>query len=173
MKLGEIVKLQILMTCDLYKTEQERTFDPKFISEAITEKNTWAIPFKYEGYGFDNGYLPTYVKEVMNFLNMWEDIERSYSMLNSQDQTKVKNTSNFVEFEGFDKINENNYYSAAFWFIKKLGLYQYFKDRSLNSYVKKIDKYQNISQKYSSIKNSYTDYKAYVLTASDLIKIFN
>ena len=143
MELSAPEKLMILMICDIAKGDKskyETDFD--FIEAAILDDQEWAIPYRYERLG--KFTLPPDVIEILELLDSWRFIEWSIQKLESKQSDQLKNDYFSITFEGFDGNEEPEEMRIAKFIIHKLGGFEEFKGRSLNSHQRRIDYYRRI-----------------------------
>jgi hypothetical protein len=102
-------KLQIAMLCDLAKPEGHRELDFEFINRVVSNDDIWALSWKYPGLQL-KVETPADVKLVIDILEMWDQIERSFVDLNKVDKIHVKADSyhdhepKFLGFDGITKL---------------------------------------------------------------------
>ena len=144
MKITDGEKLILLMLSELYdKLEVNGEVEPDFIRSAIFSNNTWSIPWKYVGIPFEEQETPEIVKEVLDILDMWSMIERSYANLSEASKQFVdKEAAPFGKdpmFRGFDGNNESEYLGTASFLVNDLDRFEEFKGRDFNSHCPSID----------------------------------
>lgn len=149
MKITDGEKLILLMLSELYdKLGVEGEVEPDFIRSAIFSNNTWSIPWKYVGIPFEEQDTPEVVKEVLDILDMWSMIERSYEILSNESKEFVeKEASPFGKdprFPGFDGNNETEYMGTASFLVNDLDRFEEFKGRNFNSHYPSIDSYRRM-----------------------------
>lgn len=149
MKITDGEKLILLMLSELYdKLGVEGEVEPDFIRSAIFSNNTWSIPWKYVGIPFEEQETPEVVKEVLDILDMWSMIERSYENLSNESKEFVeKEASPFgkdPKFPGFDGNNETEYMGTASFLVNDLDRFEEFKGRDFNSHCPSIDSYRRM-----------------------------
>ena len=149
MKITDGEKLILLMLSELYdKLGVEGEVEPDFIRTAIFSNNTWSIPWKYVGIPFEEQDTPEVVKEVLDILDMWSMIERSYEILSNESKEFVeKEASPFgkdPKFPGFDGNNETEYMGTASFLVNDLDRFEEFKGRNFNSHYPSIDSYRRM-----------------------------
>lgn len=127
------------MLCEIHAALKIKDgIDPKFVQEAISTGNTWALRSELPGI-FEGGEAKEEViKEVFDILDMWSFIEGSYSRFGKTDKDKVKTEAGplgaDVRFRGFDGNNETDHLSVARFLIDQMGRYSEFHKRNLNSH---------------------------------------
>ncbi|EGQ8961968.1 YfbU family protein [Vibrio parahaemolyticus] len=173
MKVTDGEKLILLMLSEIYdKLELEGEVEPDFIRSAIFSDNTWSIPWKYSGIPFESQETPQIVKEVLNILDMWSFIERSYASLTDENKAYVEREASPFgrdpKFSGFDGNNETDYMGAASFLVNDLDRFAEFKGRDFNSHCPSVDGYQRMMNVYKPIMkaNGYQ-----LLTAVELVQI--
>ena len=162
MRVSDGEKLIILMLSELYdKLEIRGEIKRIFIRSAIFSDNTWSIPWKYSGIPFENQETPEIVKEVLDILEMWSFIERSYEVLSDDEKNVVRNGADpFGDdptFPGFDGNNEPNQMGIATFLVNDLDRFQEFKGRYFNSHCPSIDSYRRMLPVFESTRrmNNY------------------
>lgn len=149
MKVTDGEKLILLMLSELYdKLGVEGEVEPDFIRSAIFSNNTWSIPWKYVGIPFEEQETPEVVKEVLDVLDMWSMIERSYENLSNESKEFVeKEASPFgkdPKFPGFDGNSETEYMGIASFLVNELDRFEEFKGRDFNSHCPSKDSYRRM-----------------------------
>lgn len=173
MKISDGEKLILLMLSEIYdKLELKGEVEPDFIRSAIFSDNIWSIPWKYVGIPFESQDTPLIVKEVLEVLDMWSFIERSYNLLSEENKAFVKREAqpfgDNPKFPGFDGNNETDHMGAVSFLVNDLDRFSEFKGRYLNSHCPSIDGYQRMLSIYKPImkSNSYNS-----LGPEELVKI--
>lgn len=173
MNVSDGEKLILLMLSELYeKLEIDGEVEPDFIRSSIFSNNTWSIPWKYVGISFENQETPEIVYEVLNILDMWSFIERSYAELSDEDKAKViEGAAPFGEnpsFPGFDGNNESEYMGKASFIVNELERFEEFKGRNFNSHCPSIEGYARMLSMYEPIMKKL-NYQ--LLSAGSLIAV--
>ena len=156
MKISDGEKLILLMLSELYeKLEVDGEIDPEFIKSAIFHDKSWSIPWKYVGIPFEDQDTPPIVSEVLDMLDMWSFIERSYSELTNEEKAFVtENAAPFGDnptFQGFDGNNESDHMGTARFLVNDLDRFEEFKGRDFNSHAPSIDSYNRMLSVYKPI----------------------
>ncbi|MFA5544671.1 MAG: YfbU family protein [Sphaerochaetaceae bacterium] len=159
MKITDGEKLILLMLSELYvQLKIEGEIEPEFIQSAIYSQNEWGIPWKYSGIPFEDQETPPKVREVLDILDMWSFIEKSYNELSDEDKLKLeKDAEPFgkdPKFPGFDGNNESEHMNIASFLINNLGRFQIFKDRSLNSHMPTLETSHRMLSSFEPIRNT-------------------
>jgi uncharacterized protein YfbU (UPF0304 family) len=159
MKITDGEKLILLMLSELYdKLGVEGEVEPDFIRSVIFSNNTWSIPWKYVGIPFDEQETPEVVKEVLDILDMWSMIERSYENLSSEAKKFVEKEAypfgKDPKFPGFDGNNETEYMGTASFLVNDLDRFEEFKGRNFNSHCPSIDSYRRMLSVFKPILRS-------------------
>lgn len=157
MKISDGEKLLLIMLSELYdKFEVNGEIEPEFIRSAIFNDKTWSIPWKYPGIPFEDQETPQIVSEVLDILDMWSFIERSYSDLSDEQKEFVKKEADpFGDnptFQGFDGNNESEYMGVATFLVNDLDRYQEFEGRYFNSHCPSIDTYRRMLPVFKKIR---------------------
>ena len=173
MKLSDGEKLILLMLSELYdKLGVEGEIDPDFLRSAIFSNNIWSIPWKYPGIPFEDERDPEIVKEVLDILEMWSAIERSYQRLSDEEKSHVEKEAEPFgkdpKFSGFDGNYETDYMGIATFLVNDLDRFEEFKGRYLNSHSRSINAYKRMLSTYTLIRER-THYQP--LSAKDLVEI--
>ena len=174
MKITDGEKLILLMLSELYdKLEVNGEVEPDFIRSAIFSNNTWSIPWKYVGIPFEEQETPEIVKEVLDILDMWSMIERSYANLSEASKQFVdKEAAPFGKdpmFRGFDGNNESEYLGTASFLVNDLDRFEEFKGRDFNSHCPSIDTYNRMLAVFKPILKKL---RSRPLSAQELVDIF-
>ena len=173
MKITDGEKLILLMLSELYdKLEVNGEIEPDFIRSAIFSDNMWGIPWEYIGIPFEKQDTPETVKEVLDILDMWSFIERSYESLSDDEKSFVeKEAEPFGKnprFLGFHGNNESDYMGAASFIVNDLERFEEFKGRDFNSHCASIKGY---SRMLSVFKPMLEDLNFQPLSAQNLVDI--
>lgn len=173
MKITDGEKLILLMLSELYdKLEVNGEVEPDFIRSAIFSNNTWSIPWKYVGIPFEEQETPEIVKEVLDILDMWSMIERSYANLSEASKQFVdKEAAPFGKdpmFRGFDGNNESEYLGTASFLVNDLDRFEEFKGRDFNSHCPSIDTYNRMLTVFKPILKKL---RSRPLSAQELVDI--
>jgi uncharacterized protein YfbU (UPF0304 family) len=173
MKITDGEKLILLMLSELYdKLNVEGEIEPDFIRSAIFSNNMWSIHWKYSGIPFEDQETPEIVKEVLDTLEMWSFIERSYKNLTDDQKAIVeKEAAPFGEnpsFPGFDGNNESEYMGTASFLVNDLDRFEEFKGRDFNSHYPSLDSYHRMLTVFKPIvrKSNFQ-----LLSARNIIEI--
>lgn len=137
-------KIIILMLTELHaKLQVEGEMEPEFLRSAIFNDMLWSIKWKYTGIPFSESDDPPVVRDVLDILEMWSSIERSYAKLPPNDremlQQKLGVHAESPRFQGFDGNNESEHVSTALFLVNELDRFVEFKGRSLNCHYPSLD----------------------------------
>lgn len=157
MKLSDGEKIIILMLTGLCeKLQIDGEMDPDFLRSAIFNNMSWAIKWKYSGIPFSDTEDPEVVKEVLDILDMWSGIERSYATLDSDAKDALrKDLGSFGDnprFQGFDGNNESEHVGTALFLVNELDRFTEFKGRNLNCHYLTIDMHKRMLSKFEPIR---------------------
>ena len=110
--------------------------DLEFVCEMVLGRHEWALKRRYPDI-FDGTFAdPPEVSEVLDILQMWDTVERSYDRLSEVELKQVENApfGRRIKFAGFSINEEIKHYRAAKILILRLGRFERFKQRELNSH---------------------------------------
>lgn len=174
MKISPQEKLIIVMLCDIQnKLGIEGEANADFIAKSIFSDNTWAIPWELPGiFGDEQFGVPPEVEEVADILDMWSQVEISYSDFSAPEKSRIETEASpfgrEVNFSGFDGNNESSHLSIAMHFIKEMGRWSEFGDRDLNSHAPSLATHRRMLEVFNRVRESNaTD----LLSAGDVIEI--
>ena len=139
MNISDAERLTLLMLCDLYLDKGDRWTDPRFIREALTTGNSWAINWKYPGV-FPEENSREVVKEVTDILDMWSFIEEAGG----------------EQFPGFDGNREGEHASVARFMTDELERFDRFKGRTGNGVVG-LEGYRRMLAEFEAIRPQLGD----------------
>lgn len=160
MKLSDGEKIIILMLTELYqKLEVEGEMEPEFLRSAIFNDMLWGIKWKYSGIPFSDNEDPEIVKEVLDILEMWSQIERSYARLPASEQSSLKSAMGALgespRFQGFDGNNESDYLGTALFLVNELERFAEFKGRGFNCHYPSIEMHRRMLSAYRMLRKRY------------------
>lgn len=148
----------------------------KLVSEAIWSGNEWAIKWDVQlGWTGEEGN-PPYVKHVLDVLDMWKFIEDGYADLDGNGKklfAEGTGSSHAPRFAGFDGNNEADEYSAAKFMINKMGRFQSFAGRDLNSHSPSVERNERRLAVFAPIYKQLSYRNPCRLTVEELIAIVN
>jgi uncharacterized protein YfbU (UPF0304 family) len=162
MKLSPQEKLILVMLCDIQKKLGiDGEVNHEFIAKSIFSDNTWAIPWELPGiFGDEQFDDPPEVEAVSDILEMWSQIEASYSSLTAPEKSRVETEAapfgREVKFPGFDGNRESTHLGIARHFIKEMGRWTEFSGRDLNSHAPSLAAYQRMLEVFNRIRESNT-----------------
>lgn len=174
MQLTDGEKLIIKMLAELYKHfELKGEIDADFVSSAIHTGNTWGLRWKYTGIFDAEEADPFIVKEVIDILDMWSFIERSFGNFSVGEKERVKSSvlpySFPPLFNGFDGNNETIHLNVAHFLIHDLERFSIFKNRELNSHSPSLEVYARMYNVFGPMRASLI----VGLSADQMIEIIN
>lgn len=174
MSYSQAEKLQLLMMCDIYRTLNiKNSFNPDVIEEAINTNNYWAISWDNEALSDDNE-LPNNVRFVIDTIEMYLQLEYTYSNMSEEDQLEVRSLiphfspDTSLTFPGFDGNNETKYNQIS----RLLNMLNCFKDINItkNSHHPSIDIYRRMLELFLPARDKFIH--GIGIPKSDFIQIF-
>lgn len=173
MKISDGEKLILWMLADLHKKlKVDSDIDPDFVIDTLSLDHTWAFSWKYSGIPFEDSASPPVVKEVCNYLDMWDFLEASWDDLTAADKERVKVEADpfgkDVKFPGFDGNNESDHLSATRFLIEKLDRWGRFAGRELNSHMPTLEAYARMYKVFEPLRAKSM---GEMLDADDIISI--
>lgn len=173
MKLSDGEKIIILMLTELYeKLKVEGEMEPDFLRSAIFNDMLWGIRWKYSGIPFSEAEDPETVKEVLDILDMWSGIERSYARLDSAGKDLIKQKLGVLgdspRFQGFDGNNESEYVGTALFLVNELERYAEFKGRAFNCHHPSIDMHRRMLAVFNPMRQRFMSSD---LSATQLLQV--
>lgn len=150
MKITDGERLIAFMLAEVMEAlKLDSEIDPSLI-KALLGGDEWAIKRKYHGLFDTETRTPEEVTETTNLLWMWGIIEHSISKLTGEQADEAKGW-HWTKFDGFDG-NHDAHYGIAQTMIQRLGEFESFKDRGLNSHS------QMTLPRYRSMFSKFEDY---------------
>lgn len=169
---GERLILTLLR--DLHKHHGvDSEADPDFIMEAIWGGHHWALEWELQGLFHGSIDSAETVREVVDYLDMWSFLEEAYESMSADDKKKIETEtgrSGDVKFIGFDGNNETEHMGVAQFLINKMGRFERFKKRSLNSHSHSLEIYQRM---YSAFKDIRKNVVGRTMSADEVIAVLN
>lgn len=158
MKITYGEQLIVGMLNDLYSNLKVKgDVDPDFISEAMSGGHHWAIKSKYPQFFSDSVDNEETLEETYKILDMWSILESAYNRFSPAEKALVAREDGTiwkdVKFEGFDGNNESEHLGIADMLINKLGRYEIFQGRGLNSHSMSIDIHRRMLEVYKTVLN--------------------
>ena len=173
LKFSDGEKLIMIMLCELFKhLKIDSEIDPLFIEDALYGGHYWSLEWQYPGiFDVQADSIET-VREVLDVLEVWWFLEKSYENLSDQDKGRVKKEAKLEEvvFLGFDGNYETEYLVIAKFLINKLDRFTHFKGRALNSHMPSIDRYRRIVRAFELMSPNLTGRD---LSADHIIELLN
>jgi hypothetical protein len=146
-KLSDGEKLIAIMLADIMEANGvDGEIDPDFVREAITSGHSWSLRWQYPGIFHGEEDTEEVVTETANILDMCRVLENSISNLSDEDRSTIPADDQKV-FYGFDGNNEPHY-GVARMFIEKMGRWEEFSSRGLNSHMPTLDRYRRMKEAF-------------------------
>lgn len=148
-------------------------FASDFVMEALYGGHHWA--FEWELQGLFHGSLDRdqSVREVVDFLDMWSFLEEAYEGFSKAEKDKIEKETSYsggVKFLGFDGNNETEHRGIALFMTEKMGRFERFKGRDLNSHMPSIEVYRRM---YSVFEDIRTRLVGRTMTADEVVTVMN
>ena len=173
MQLTSGEKIIIAMLADLHKALKiEGEIDTDQLMAAIYNGHLWSLEWDYSGLLHANEASPVHVKETTDILDMWDFIEVAFEQLNDEGKARVKAENNNFEpvFRGFDGNNEEHF-GIAKHLIERMGRFETFKGRALNSHSQVVPHYLRMLKVFEPIRNQISMRSNTSLTEDELIAV--
>lgn len=133
MQISDGERLIISMLADLLEANPaDRQLDASLIRTLVCNKEDWALAWEYPAIFEGEPRDPQVVKETSDILWMWGIVEHWLGKLQGDQATEAASW-HYTKFGGFDG-NNDPHYGCAHTMIEKLGRYNNFKNRGLNSH---------------------------------------
>ena len=157
MKLEPKDRLILMMLCDIAKQVGASDFDPDLISAAVSGGHDWVLDWEYGGVLPDHGDTDQQVKEVGDILDMWRFIETDFAALDPNEKQKVIAAYGMEpKFYGFDGNNEIEHLSIAKMMVERMGRYDHFRGRVVNSHCPTLDSALPAAARFEKVRPSLT-----------------
>jgi uncharacterized protein YfbU (UPF0304 family) len=166
-------RLLALMMRDLYKKlKVEGDIDADFIADVIEGGHYWAPKWQMTGVFHGEEDDPRNVSFVVEVLNMWSFLERAYGRLDEKGKERIaeeaKPFGTDVRFDGFDGNNEGELMGIADFLINKMGRFEEFRKRDLNSHFPTVDIYNRMLAVFKPMQKSLFGRN---LSSADIVRI--
>lgn len=143
-------KLILLMLSDVIDQHKIKTvIDTKLVRAAIDTGNLWGLEWELPGVFHGHKTSEALLEETVNFLQMWERLEQSYTNLPQAEKdsllSQVKLFSSGVVFPGFDGNNESEFLTTANFLVREMGRFTHFAERKdFNSHMPMVEAYRRM-----------------------------
>lgn len=176
MKMTDTERLILIMLSEIHeRLEIKNGVDSKFVQKAIYGNKTWSLYWQFPGIFYGAGETPSEVNEVVDILDMWSFIERSYNRLSPDDKERIKTEAaplgTHAQFAGFDGNHETEQMSIARFLVEDLGKFSEFEGRDFNSHSPSIDTYRRMLTVFLPLRSLLAQEYRHDLTATELIEI--
>ena len=151
-------RLMVWLLTEMLKTQTGYgdRHDISLIQEAIYGGHLWALDWNLTSLMHSHTDKPEDVKFVVDVLDMWTCIERSFVGLSDSDKTKLEHEVPYIgkdpKFIGFDGNNETDHMGIASFLIHKMERFTNFKSHDLNSHMPKVRRYAKMYQVFEPIR---------------------
>lgn len=151
-------RMTLWMLAELLK--QQQGFEDKgtadLIQEAVFGGHFWALEWELTGVLHSHTDSRKALREVVDSMDMWNFIERACERLSSGDQKRLEKSLDRqvsgIQFIGFDGNHETEHMSIARFLVEKLGRFERFKNRSMNSHMPRVGHYNRMFAKFDRIR---------------------
>lgn len=148
LSMGE--KLILGMLADVHKAiGAGGESDPDFVMSAIYGGHYWAFDWDAPGLIHQHVDDRASVKDVVNALDMWSFIEEAAERLSPSEREELPRQPVFI---GYDGNNETEHMAIARFLIEKMGRFERFKGRSLNSHSPTVARYRRMVAVFEPIR---------------------
>ncbi len=151
-------QLLVYLLCDVQKVLKRKPpdFDTDFIEAAVAEGRLWALDWEYPNSFNHDQDAPDAVGEVVDILEMWDMIERSFADVDKKTKdlvaAELKPLTVRAKFEGFDGNYEGSYAGIARFIIGRLGRFEVFKGRDLRTVGPAMEDYRRMLAIYRPMR---------------------
>lgn len=147
-------RLQLIMFCEiLEKVGHSEEFDPAFIKSALYGGHDWALEWEYSGILDVEPRDRQAVKEVPDFLDMWDIIERSIEALKPEERKQLKGN---LDFPGFD-YKESDHASVAKFMVSIPGRFDSWKRRKLDGGIMSLGAQRRMYEVFEPMRQIIPD----------------
>lgn len=167
-------RLLMLMMRDIYKRlkVEDGEIDTNFIAEVIWGGHYWAPKWEMQGLFQGEEDDPNDVHFVVDVLNMWSFLERAYNRLDDAAKARIEGEAKpfgrDIHFDGFDGNNETSLMAIARFLVNKMGRFEEFQNRELNSHFPSVDMHKRMLAVFQPMQKSLFGRD---LTADQIIRI--
>lgn len=151
-------RLMIWMLSEILMAQKgyENKEDIELIQEAIYGGHFWALDWELTGVLHSHTDKREALSLVVDTLDMWVFIERAYSGFSKTERDRLEKNlpylGNDPQFTGFDGNNEGEYMGIARFLIEKMGRFEHFKGRSMNSHMPVVERYADMLRIFEPIR---------------------
>lgn len=142
---AEKLILWLLSEILLNQKDGKRKDDAELIQAAIYGGHLWALEWELDGLFNSKTVSKQTLNEVVDILDMWSLIERSYKKLSVSERKKLEKEIGFrgkdPHFRGFDGNYEVDHMSTARFLVEHLGRFQDFAESDMNSHMPVVKDY--------------------------------
>jgi uncharacterized protein YfbU (UPF0304 family) len=153
-------KMLLLMMRDVFKALKikDPDLDPEFLADVIHGGHYWAPKWEMQGVFHDHVDDPSDVTHVVDVLDMWSFIEEAHEKFSSAQKKTVAEQAGplgtYVVFAGFDGNNEASQMSIARFLTSKMGRFERFKGRDLNSHHPTYNRYKRMVELFEPMRSN-------------------
>lgn len=148
--------------------------DLDLIDEAIYGGHFWGLTWEMSGIFHDHVDDPRHVRDVVDILDTWNFIERAYEGFNPEQKQSLESQLDVwgkdPKFYGFDGNNETEHMGIARFLIDRLGRFERFKGRDLNSHMPTVSRYLQMARRFENIRPNLHGRELNVTEMIDLLR---
>lgn len=142
-------RLILGMLADVHRASGAKgSSNPELIMSAIYGGHYWAFDWDV-GLIHDHVDRRESVTEVVDALDMWSFIEEAAERLSEPERAALPR---LPSFPGYDGNHETEHLGIAQFFIDKMGRFERFKGRGLNSHREMVGRYRRMVAKFEPIR---------------------
>lgn len=157
-QLDQPQRLMVWLLTEILKGQKgdESRQDVELIQEAIYGGHFWALDWELQGVLHGHTDNRADVSLVVDTLDTWTFIERGYEELSKTDKDRLEAEMPIFgknpRFSGFDGNHETEHMSIARFLIEKMGRFERFKGRELNSHAPMVQRYAAMNSIFEPIR---------------------
>lgn len=157
-QLDQPQRLMVWLLTEILKGQKgaDKRDDIELIQEAIYGGHFWALDWELQGVMHGHTDERADVSLVVDTLDTWSFIERGYEELSKADKDRLEAEVPIFgkdpRFAGFDGNHETEYMSIARFLVEKMGRFERFKGRELNSHMPMVQRYKQMNATFEPIR---------------------
>lgn len=157
-QLDQPQRLMVWLLTEILKGQKggDSRNDIELIQEAIYGGHFWALDWELQGVLHGHTDNRADVSLVVDTLDTWSFIERGYEKLSKADKDRLEAEVPIFgknpRFIGFDGNHETEYMGIARFLVEKMGRFERFKGRELNSHMPTVQRYEQMNATFEPIR---------------------